>query len=109
LLIWVYAAGLPEPLSSVGIAAPAAGPQPPLEPISDTDIRVLCYLPTNLPISDIASELYVLPNTVKTHIRHLYGKLGTHRRSQPVTAPAPSACSHPLDGADPGLAGAGLR
>jgi LuxR family maltose regulon positive regulatory protein len=83
--------------------------EPPLEPISDTDIRVLRYLPTNLSISDIASELYVLPNTVKTHIRHLYGKLGTHRRSQPVTAPAPSACSHPLDGADPGLAGAGLR
>jgi LuxR family transcriptional regulator, maltose regulon positive regulatory protein len=24
-------------------------------------------------------------NTVKTHIRHLYGKLGTHRRGQAVT------------------------
>ena len=41
---------------------------------------MLRYLPTNLSISDIASELYVLPNTGKTHIRHLYGKLGTHRR-----------------------------
>ncbi len=66
-------------------AAPAAGPQPPLEPLSDTEIRVLRYLPTNLSISKIAIELYVSPNTVKTHIRHLYGKLGTHRRGQAVT------------------------
>ncbi len=67
---------------------------------------MLRYLPINLSISDIASELYVSPNTVKTHIRHLYGKLGTTR---PSPAPAPSACSHPLDGADPGPAGADLR
>ena len=61
-------------------AALAAGPQPPLKPLSDAGIRVLRYLLTNLSISDIASELYVSPNTGKTHIRHLYGKLGTHRR-----------------------------
>jgi hypothetical protein len=43
------------------------------------------YLPTNLSISEIANELYVSSNTVKTHIRHLYEKLGTHRRGQAVT------------------------
>lgn len=56
-----------------------------LEPLSDTEVRVLRYLPTNLSISDIASELYASPNTVKTHIRNLYGKLGTHRRGEAVT------------------------
>jgi LuxR family transcriptional regulator, maltose regulon positive regulatory protein len=81
-------------------AAPAAGPQPPLEPLSDSEIRVLRCLPTNLSISDIADELYVSPNTVKTHMRHLYGKLGTNRAARPSPAPAPSACSRQLDDAD---------
>jgi LuxR family transcriptional regulator, maltose regulon positive regulatory protein len=39
----------------------------------------------HLSISEIASELYVSRNTVKTHIRHLYEKLGTHGRGQAVT------------------------
>ena len=65
-------------------ASPPAGAQPPLEPLSETEIRVLRYLPTNLSIPEIANELYVSPNTVKTHIRHLYAKLGTHRRGEAV-------------------------
>jgi LuxR family maltose regulon positive regulatory protein len=63
---------------------PAAGPQPPLGPLSDSEIRVLRYLPTNLSTPEIANELYVSPNTVKTHIRNLYAKLGTHRRAEAV-------------------------
>ena len=65
-------------------ASPPAGAQPPLEPLSETEIRVLRYLPTNLSIPEIANELYVSPNTVKTHVRHLYAKLGTHRRGEAV-------------------------
>jgi LuxR family transcriptional regulator, maltose regulon positive regulatory protein len=63
---------------------PPAGPQPPLEALSDSEIRVLRYLPTNLTGPEIAAELYVSPNTVKTHMRHLYAKLGTHRRREAV-------------------------
>jgi LuxR family transcriptional regulator, maltose regulon positive regulatory protein len=64
--------------------APPAGPRPPLEPLSDSEIRVLRYLPTNLTGPEIAGELYVSPNTVKAHLRHLYAKLGTHRRAEAV-------------------------
>jgi LuxR family maltose regulon positive regulatory protein len=64
--------------------APPAGPSPPLEPLSDSEIRVLRYLPTNLSAPQIASELYVSHNTVRTHMRHLYAKLGTHRRFEAV-------------------------
>jgi len=65
-------------------ASPPAATQPPLEPLSETEIRVLRYLPTNLSAPEIASELYVSPNTVKTHMHHLYAKLGTHRRGEAV-------------------------
>ena len=64
--------------------SPPGGPQPPLEPLSDSEIRVLRYLPTNLSMPEIANELYVSHNTVRTHMRHLYAKLGTHRRADTV-------------------------
>jgi LuxR family maltose regulon positive regulatory protein len=64
--------------------APSAGPRPLLEPLSDSEIRVLRYLPTNLPASQIASELYISHNTVRTHMRRLYAKLGTHHRADTV-------------------------
>jgi LuxR family maltose regulon positive regulatory protein len=64
--------------------APPAGPPPPLEPLSNSEIRVLRYLPTNLSAPEIATELYVSHNTVRTHMRHLYAKLGTHRRLEAV-------------------------
>jgi LuxR family transcriptional regulator, maltose regulon positive regulatory protein len=48
------------------------------------EIRVLHYLPTNLSAREIAGELCVSANTVKTHQRHLYAKLGVRSRSQAV-------------------------
>jgi LuxR family transcriptional regulator, maltose regulon positive regulatory protein len=65
--------------------APApAGPQPPLKPLSKSEIRVLRYLPTHLTAPEIASELSVSTTTVKTHLRNLYAKLGAHRRAEAV-------------------------
>jgi LuxR family maltose regulon positive regulatory protein len=62
-------------------AAPAADPPQPLpEPISQAEARVLRLLQTSLSAPEIARELYVSVNTVRTHMRHLYDKLGAHRR-----------------------------
>jgi len=58
------------------------GEQP--EPLSGSELRVLRYLPTNLTAPEIAAELTVSRHTVKTHMRHLYAKLGTHRRAEAV-------------------------
>ena len=79
--------------------------QPLLEPLSDSELRALRYLPTNLTLREIAGELYVSHNTVKTHIGHLYAKLGTHTRAEAVAraralgllAPSPlrSQATHP--------------
>jgi len=63
---------------------PPAESRPPIEPLSDSEIRVLRYLPTNLTAPEIASELSVSRNTIKTHMRNLYAKLGTHRRAEAV-------------------------
>lgn len=57
---------------------------PPLDPLSEAEIRVLRYLPTNLSIPEIADALTVSRNTVKTHVRNLYRKLGAHRRAEAV-------------------------
>jgi len=55
-----------------------------VDPLSQSEIQVLRYLPTHLSREEIASELYLSANTVKTHMRHLYAKLGTHRRAEAV-------------------------
>ena len=86
-------------LAGNGPAPPARRLRLPVEPLSESELRVLRYLPTNLTGPEIANELYVSPNTVKTHVRNLYAKLGTHRRAEAVTrarnlgllAPAPAA------------------
>jgi LuxR family transcriptional regulator, maltose regulon positive regulatory protein len=70
----------PEPRQPVEQVEPLE----PLEPLRESEIRILRYLPTNLSAPEIAQELFLSPNTVKTHIRHLYDKLGTHRRTDAV-------------------------
>jgi LuxR family maltose regulon positive regulatory protein len=64
--------------------AEPAGPQRLREPFSHAEARVLRYLPTKLSAPEIADELYLSVNTVKTHMRHVYDKLGVHRRHEAV-------------------------
>ena len=45
---------------------------------------ILRYLPTHLTAPEIASELFLSVNTVSTHTRHLYAKLGVHSRHEAV-------------------------
>jgi LuxR family transcriptional regulator, maltose regulon positive regulatory protein len=55
-----------------------------VEPLTDSETRVLRYLPTNLSAPEIAGQLSVSVNTVRTHMRHVYEKLGAHRRAGAV-------------------------
>jgi LuxR family transcriptional regulator, maltose regulon positive regulatory protein len=52
--------------------------------LTDSETRVLRYLPTHLTVQDIANELCLSVNTVSTHRRHLYAKLGVHTRHEAV-------------------------
>jgi LuxR family maltose regulon positive regulatory protein len=57
---------------------------PLLEPLSDREQAILRYLPTTLSNREIASELFVTTNTVKTHLRSIYRKLDVARRRDAV-------------------------
>ena len=65
-------------------SSPTAGPARLREPVSVSETRVLRYLPTNLRVPEIADQLTLSVNTVRTHIRHLYEKLGVHNRTEAV-------------------------
>jgi LuxR family maltose regulon positive regulatory protein len=61
-------------------ARPAPGAAVLMEPLSERERVVLRYLPSTLSAAEIAGELYVSLNTVKTHIKNIYRKLDTNRR-----------------------------
>ena len=54
------------------------------EQLTDSETRVLRYLPTHLTVQEIADELFVSVNTVSTHKNRLYTKLGVHSRHEAV-------------------------
>jgi LuxR family maltose regulon positive regulatory protein len=54
--------------------------------LSPRELAVLRCLPTSMTGSDIADSLFVSINTVRTHIKHIYEKLGVHTRSAAVDA-----------------------
>ena len=65
-------------------AAKEQSSSPPAEELSPSELRVLRYLPTNLSRPEIAGELSVSVNTVSTHLRNIYAKLGADDRSAAV-------------------------
>jgi DNA-binding CsgD family transcriptional regulator len=52
--------------------------------ISEREYEVLCLLAAGHTNREIADRLFVSPNTVKTHLTHLYEKLGVSRRTQAI-------------------------
>jgi LuxR family transcriptional regulator, maltose regulon positive regulatory protein len=57
--------------------------RPPVEPLTDAEMRILRLLPTSTYLQ-IAATLYISRNTVKTHLRSVYQKLGVASRSEAI-------------------------
>ena len=55
-----------------------------VEPLTDRELTTLRFLQSNLSNVEIATELSVSVNTVKTHVRHIYRKLDSTRRRDAV-------------------------
>jgi DNA-binding CsgD family transcriptional regulator len=52
--------------------------------ISERECQVLTLLAAGLSNREIGARLFVSPNTVKTHLAHLYAKLAVSRRTQAI-------------------------
>jgi LuxR family transcriptional regulator, maltose regulon positive regulatory protein len=73
------AAGLVSP------GAPDGQPAPPvIEPLSEREREVLQHLAGMLSTVEIAGEMYISVNTVKTHLRSIYRKLSVAHRGEAV-------------------------
>jgi LuxR family transcriptional regulator, maltose regulon positive regulatory protein len=57
---------------------------PLLDELSEAELRIVRYLPSNLKAPEIAAELFVSTNTIRTHLRHIYAKLDAHSRAEAV-------------------------
>lgn len=56
------------------------------EPLSERELTVLRYLASRLTSSEIARELYLSVNTVRSHVKAIYRKLGVNSRADAVRA-----------------------
>ncbi|KUJ39338.1 MULTISPECIES: response regulator transcription factor [Streptomyces] len=101
-LVWVadllvdIADGLDDPRSAAALVDEAAAvlasaprrartvrnPAPPAEPLTARELTVLRRLQTGDPLRRIADDLFVSHNTVKSHTRAVYRKLGAHSRAE---------------------------
>jgi LuxR family maltose regulon positive regulatory protein len=59
-------------------------PQPLVDPLSERELEVLRLLRTNLTTPEIADEMVIGVNTVRSHIKNIYSKLVVHKRSEAV-------------------------
>jgi LuxR family maltose regulon positive regulatory protein len=55
-----------------------------IEPLSERELEVLRLLGTELNGPEIARELMVSLNTMRTHTKNIYNKLGVHNRQAAV-------------------------
>jgi LuxR family maltose regulon positive regulatory protein len=77
--------------ASLGTLLAAFGGQEPgplrtglVEPLTGRELEVLRLLAAGRSNAEVAGELFVEQSTVKTHLIHLYSKLGVHSRTQAV-------------------------
>jgi len=61
-----------------GIAIPGG------EPLTERELQVLRHVSSMLTTAEIASELYISTNTVKSHIKHICHKLAATHRGEAV-------------------------
>ncbi len=85
------AAGIDVSLRPGGRDAPAL-----LEPLSDREKEIYSLLLEGLRNREIADHLQISENTVKFHLKNLYGKLGVTNRSKAITIIGTDPVSQPV-------------
>jgi ATP/maltotriose-dependent transcriptional regulator MalT len=78
-------AAFPRAETAVTLASgPTSTGSPLVEPLSDRELDVLRLIAADRSNQDIARELYLSVNTVKTHVQHIYEKLNVSSRLSAV-------------------------
>ena len=55
------------------------------EPLTDRETEVLTLLATGMSNAEIGAELFISVNTVKSHLKNVYGKLGVDNRTRALS------------------------
>ncbi len=63
---------------------PGSGPRKPAAPLTDREIQILQGMSKGQPNSEIGRELFISEDTVKTHARRLFNKIGALDRAHAV-------------------------
>ncbi len=66
------------------LASPSVGSDL-VEPLTVRELEILSYLPSRLTNTELADHFYVSVNTIKTHMVHIYRKLGVANRNGAVS------------------------
>jgi LuxR family transcriptional regulator, maltose regulon positive regulatory protein len=82
---------MPEGRQTESLRATKGEKSPPASPprrLTDRELDILRYLPTRLSTTEIAAQLGISPNTVKTHLKNIYQKLGARSRNEAIVKAA---------------------
>lgn len=52
--------------------------------LSQRELQIMVLLPTDEPLSSLAKSLFISESTLKTHLTHIYRKLGVKNRLQAI-------------------------
>ena len=61
-----------------------SAPRQPTAILTEHELSVLRFLPSHLTYAEIARECFISVNTVKTHLKRIYAKLGSSSRAETV-------------------------